>query len=173
MNAFHHTALSFTAQNLGAGNLKKMKKIFLMCLGLVTLTGVLFGGAAYLFAEPLLGVYIRKSDIAMAFGVERLQIIALTYFICGMMDVMTGVLRGMGASFIPMIICLVGACGTRVLWVNTIFKMEGNHTFTVLFQSYPVSWILTVVAQLIFYAYLYYNTIHKRKRLMNEGDSLL
>ncbi len=166
MNAFHHTALAFTAQNLGAGNTKKMKKIFVLCLVLVTLTGFLFGGVAYLFSRQLLGIYITKSEVAMAFGIERLQIIALTYFICGMMDVMTGVLRGMGASFIPMIICLVGACGTRVLWVNTLFKMDGNHTFTVLFRSYPISWILTVVAQLVFYAYLYYTTIRKKhKRL--------
>lgn len=174
MNAFHHTALAFTAQNLGAGNLRKLKKIFLMCIGLVTLTGLAFGGAAYIFSEGLLGIYIRESAEATAFGTERLQIIALTYFICGVMDVMSGVLRGLGSSFIPMIICLVGACGVRVLWVNTVFKMEGNHSFTVLFQSYPVSWILTVIAQVIFFIYLYHKIVHpKPHKLLREEDSVL
>ena len=79
-----------------------------------------------------------------------------------MMDVMSGLLRGMGTSFVPMLICLVGACGTRVLWVNTIFKMEGKHTFSVLFQSYPVSWLLTVSAQLIFFLYVYRKIVHKK-----------
>ena len=173
MNSFHHTALAFTAQNLGAGNLAKLKRIFWMCLGLVSATGFIFGGVAYIFSDNLLGIYINQSEIALAFGTERLQIIALTYFICGMMDVMSGILRGMGSSFIPMLICLLGACGTRVLWVNTVFAMEGNHTFTVLFRSYPVSWILTVVAQLIFYVYLYYKTVHKPKMLLAKGESIL
>ena len=173
MNSFHHTALAFTAQNLGAGNLAKLKRIFWTCLGLVTATGLIFGGAAYIFSDNLLGIYINKSDVALAFGTERLQIIALTYFICGMMDVMSGVLRGMGSSFIPMIICLLGACGTRIVWVNTVFAMKGNHTFTVLFRSYPVSWILTVTAQMIFYGYLYYKTVHKPKMLLAKGESVL
>ncbi len=173
MNSFHHTALAFTAQNLGAGNLKKLKKIFGMCLLLVSATGLLFGGAAYLFSKDLLGIYIKKSEVAMTFGVERLEIIALTYFLCGMMDVMSGVLRGMGASFIPMIICLLGACGTRILWVNTVFAMEGNHSFPVLFRSYPLSWLLTVAAQMIFYVYLYYKTVHKPKSLLSSEDSVL
>jgi Na+-driven multidrug efflux pump len=85
-----------------------------------------------------------------------------------MMDVMSGLLRGMGSSFIPMLICLVGACGTRVLWVNTIFKMEGNHTFKVLFSSYPVSWVLTVTAQLIFFAYLYRKIVHPKRKHTEE-----
>jgi len=159
MNAFHHTALAFTAQNLGAGKLRKLKKIFGLCIGLVVITGVLFGGMAYLFADNLLGIYIRESEVAMRFGLERLTIIAFTYFFCGVMDVMSGVLRGMGSSFIPMVICLLGACGVRILWVNTVFAMEGNHSFTVLFRSYPVSWILTITAQLIFYVYLYHINI--------------
>jgi len=171
MNSFHHTALAFTAQNLGAGKKDRIKKIFFLCQGMVIATGVLFGAAAYFFSDNLLGIYIKESQVAMQFGAERLQIIALTYFLCGMMDVMSGMLRGLGSSFIPMLICLVGACGTRVLWVNTIFKMSGNHTFTVLFRSYPVSWLLTVSAQLLFFFYVYRKTVHSKKETL-LGDNL-
>lgn len=164
MNSFHHTALAFTAQNLGAGKKERIKKIFFMCQGMVIATGIAFGMVAYFFSDELLGIYIKDSAVALQFGNERLQIIALTYFICGMMDVMSGLLRGLGSSFIPMLICLVGACGTRVLWVNTIFKMEGNHTFAVLFRSYPISWVLTVTAQLIFFLYIYRKIVHPKNK---------
>lgn len=168
MNSFHHTALAFTAQNLGAGRKDRIKKIFFLCQGMVVATGALFGAVAFLFSDELLGIYIQQSEVAMQFGTERLQIIALTYFVCGMMDVMSGLLRGMGSSFIPMLICLVGACGTRILWVNTIFKMDGNHTFKVLFSSYPVSWVLTVTAQLVFFAYLYRKIVHPKNKRLEE-----
>ena len=168
MNSFHHTALAFTAQNLGAGRKDRIKKIFFLCQGMVVATGALFGAVAFLFSDGLLGIYIQQSEVALQFGTERLQIIALTYFVCGMMDVMSGLLRGMGSSFIPMLICLVGACGTRVLWVNTIFKMDGNHTFKVLFSSYPVSWVLTVTAQLVFFAYLYRKIVHSKNKRLEE-----
>ena len=162
MNAFHSTALAFTAQNLGAGNYRKLKKIFFACVGIVAAMGILFGSAMYVFAEGLLHIYIHDSAIAIDYGIRRLQAVSLPYFLCGVMHVMSGVLRGMGSSFIPMLICLIGACGTRIIWVNTVFALEGNHSFEVLFQSYPLSWILTVSAQLLFYLYVYYKTVIKR-----------
>ena len=131
-------------------------------MGIVAAMGILFGIAMYVFAEGLLHIYIHDSAIAIDYGIRRLQAVSLPYFLCGVMHVMSGVLRGMGSSFIPMLICLIGACGTRIIWVNTVFALEGNHSFEVLFQSYPLSWILTVSAQLLFYLYVYYKTVIKR-----------
>ena len=169
MNAFHSTALAFTAQNLGAGNNKKLKKVFFACVGTVAVMGIVFGTCMYVFAGGLLHIYIRDSAVAMTYGIKRLQAVSLPYFLCGVMHVMSGLLRGMGSSFIPMLICLVGACGTRIVWVNTVFKMEGNHSFEILFQSYPLSWILTVAAQLLYYLYVYYVTVYKRNTDCDQG----
>ena len=82
---------------------------------------------------------------------RRLRVIAGTYALCGMMDVMVGVLRGIGYSILPMAVSLIGACGFRILWLATIFKMDGYHTITVIYLSYPISWILTFAAHVVCY----------------------
>ena len=90
------------------------------------------------------------SDVA--FGMTRLQIIALTYFLCGIMDTMVGVLRGMGYAMVPTIISVVGVCGFRILWLVTIFAWYP--TVEILFLSYPVSWVLTALAQFVSYVFI-------------------
>ena len=98
---------------------------------------------------------------AIYYGMIRLQIIALTYFTCGIMDVFSGSLRGMGASLGPTVICLTGVCGVRILWIYTIFRMEEFHKLNILFYSYPVSWAITVMAQFILF-------LHLRKKILRQ-----
>ena len=83
------------------------------------------------------------------YGLNRLKIIAVTYFICGMMDVMVGGLRGLGASIVPMIVSLLGACAFRVVWIFTIF--QASRTLQTLYLSYPVSWTITLMAHVVTY----------------------
>ncbi len=146
MNALHQTALSFTGQNMGAKNYKRIFKIMWICLGLVTVIGLVLGNLAYLFGEQLVGIYSPDAEV-IHYGVNRLFVICTTYFLCGLMDVIVGVLRGMGYAIMPMIVSLTGACGLRVLWVFTVFA--ANRSLFVLYLSYPVTWTVTFVAHMI------------------------
>lgn len=147
-NSFHQAAINFAGQNVGAGRNDRLPKVAVTCCALSALVSLLLGCTAYGFGPTLLGLYTTApSDIA--FGMQRLRIIALTYFLCGFMDTMVGVLRGMGYAMVPTIISVAGVCGFRILWLATIFAWDP--TPEVLFFSYPVSWIITGLAQLISY----------------------
>ena len=106
--------------------------------------GLILGFAATYFGPQLLSLYIEADDpnfaAVVSAGMERLKVIMPTYFLCGIMEVCVGMMRGLGYSVTPMIISLVGACGLRLLWVATVFSMEQYHTLFVLYLSYPVSW---------------------------------
>jgi putative MATE family efflux protein len=166
MNAFHQTALNFTGQNLGAGQYKRMRKVLWICLSCVMVAGMAVGGGAYLLREPLLRVYIVDSPNAaqaIAAGAERMMYICLPYFILGMMDVTTGVLRGLGSSFAPMIISVLGVCGFRIGWIYTVFAADP--TPGTLFISYPVSWAITFACQLMAFILIYRRNIAPRSTL--------
>ncbi len=152
MNAFHQTALSFTGQNMGAKNLQRVKKILQICLMCVAITGLLMGSMGLFFGKELLGIYSDDSNV-IAFGYRRMVVIFSTYFLCGTMDVMVGSLRGMGYSIMPMIVSLLGACGLRIIWIFSIFKM--NHTPEVLYISYPVSWFITFSVHVLCFILVY------------------
>lgn len=155
MNAFHQSALTFGGQNCGAKKPDNVHKVAKYCLLDVTVAGLLAGNLAYLLGPYLLQLYITDSPEAIAFGLMRMSIVSVIYFLCGLQDVMTGLLRGMGASFVPMLISVIGVCGVRLLWINTIFQMEQFHTLRGLFISYPVSWILVFAAELVAYFVLW------------------
>ena len=90
--------------------------------------------------RQLLSLFSPDPEVIQV-GIDRLRVVVLPYFLCGAMDVMTGSLRGIGYSLLPMIISLMGACVFRIIWVMTIFA--ANHTMDCLLMSYPVTWALT------------------------------
>lgn len=155
LNAFHQTAVNFIGQNVGAGQYKRVAKILRICLGSVFVVGVVFGTLVYISGPALLSVYITDSKEAIAYGMIRLAYICLSYFLCGLMDVSTGALRGMGASFVPMLISVLGVCGFRIAWIYTIFQIESFHTPQCLYSSYPVSWSITFLCQIIAFVIIY------------------
>ena len=145
MNAFYHTSLTFTGQNLGARKPHRIPRILLTCIALSVTISITLSGLMYVFREPLLALYRPGAPEAQAYGGLRMSIIVLTYFLCGIMEVFTGSLRGMGASLTPMLISLVGACVTRVIWIYTVFA--AMPTLKVLYLCYPVSWLFTIFMQ--------------------------
>lgn len=146
MNAFYQTALSFVGQNYGAGKFKRIKKVAVICVGLVIVVGILLGNTAILLNKPLLSLYGTSGE-ELAYGMLRLSIICSTYFLCGIMDVLVGILRGMGYAIMPMIISLSGACLLRIVWIMTIFSHF--RTLGVLYASYPVTWTVTASVHFI------------------------
>lgn len=155
MNAFHQTAVNFVGQNTGAQQYQRVKKILWICLGCVTAVGLCAGLTVYSFGEQLLSIYITDSREAISYGMIRMAYLCLPYFLCGLMDVSTGALRGMGASFVPMLISVLGVCGIRIGWIYTIFQIPQFHTPQCLYFSYTVSWFATFAAQLIAFFIVY------------------
>ena len=166
MNAFHQTALNFTGQNVGAGQYKRVKKILWICLACVSVMGIAVGSTVYLLRDPLLRIYIVESPNAaqaIAAGAERMLYVCVPYFILGLMDVTTGVLRGLGSSVAPMIISVLGVCGFRIGWIYTVFAADP--TPGTLFFSYPVSWLLTFLCQLAACLWIYRRRVSTYTRL--------
>ncbi len=160
MNAFYQTTLTFTGQNVGAGNYARVRKVFQTCLWLVIAFGVFFGVGVCLLGEPLLSIYINDAPDAILYGMNRLSHICLIYFMCGMMEVVVGALRGMGLSFSAMLISVLGVCGFRMLFVLFIFPISQFHNLRSLYISYPISWTICIVADMI----IFYIVLHKRKK---------
>lgn len=154
MNAFQQTATNFTGQNYGAKKFKRIERITFLCLGLVTLVGLASGSLCYAFGRTLLGIYITDSPTAIEYGILRMGYIALPYFLDGVMEVMTGVLRGMGRSALPMAVTVLGVCVFRIIWIFTVFSVPQYHTLNVLYLSYPVSWVITFTVEFLVYLLL-------------------
>ena len=149
MNSFHQAAVNFIGQNAGAHKFDRIKKIFPVCLASVAVAGLVTGVSVCVFGEPLLSIYITDSTEAISHGIVRLTYLCIPYFLCGLMDVSTGALRGLGSSFISMVISVLGVCGIRIMWIYTIFQIPQYHTQECLFLSYTFSWLTTFLIQLI------------------------
>ena len=162
MNSLHQTCISFTSQNFGAGKFKRIKKVLINCLVIVAITGLVLGNSAYFFGKYLLSAYNNEAEV-ISYGLIRLSIISTMYFLCGLMDVMVGAMRGIGYSILPMIVSLVGACGLRILWIYTVFVKF--RTLDILFISYPVTWTITFLSHLV----CYYIVTKKYKDKFREG----
>ena len=149
MNSCYQSTLSFTSANLGAGKYERINKILRCGLFCVVAVWAILGlGVAMTFSRPLLSIY-TSGDEAIEAGVRRMMYVCGTYFLCGIMDVMVGSLRGMGYSVTPMIVSLLGACGLRLVWLATVVQIEQFHTPDTVYLSYSVSWVITVAAHVI------------------------
>jgi len=152
MNSLYHTNISVTSQNLGARKPKRMLKSLAICECISISVGLFLAAVTYTFGTPLLSIYTDNPE-AIAFGLYRVIYLGIPYFICGAMDVMVGSLRGMGSSVLPAISSILGCCGVRIIYINTIFKMYP--TPEVLFLVYPVSWLFTLIMHSIFLVFQY------------------
>lgn len=148
MSAFHQAAVSFTGQNAGARKYERINKILYTALSYVLVVGLIFCVIYLVFGRDLLSFYTDSSDVIEA-GIRRLVIIACSYAICGMMDVVVGSLRGLGYSVMPMVVSLVGVCALRLIWIATVFQLEEFHRIEIIYYTYPVSWTITLAAHLI------------------------
>jgi len=148
MNAFYQANLSFTSQNYGAGKYKRIDKILVRGVICAACVGILTGGACYLFGPQLLSLYTDSAEVIAA-GMVKLSIVALPYFLCGIMESIVGSLRGMGYTVFPMLVTLAGSCLLRIVWLQTVFRIEQFHTIETIYIIYPISWIVTEIAHLI------------------------
>lgn len=162
MNAFHQASITFTGQNYGAGKIERIPKVLCAAQICVIMTGILLGRSAVLFSPVLMGLY-STSEAVINIGIERIAWVCGTYALCGMMDVMVGVLRGMGYSIMPMIVSLIGACGLRIIWIFTAFQMERFHKPMYLYATYPASWSITFLIHVICFMVVWKKVSRKKK----------
>ncbi|MDE7239304.1 MAG: MATE family efflux transporter, partial [Lachnospiraceae bacterium] len=148
----YQTALTFIGQNYGAGEKKRILRVLFYCQGIVIVVGTLLGNLAVVFGKELLSIYSGTKEVVEA-GLIRMRYICRFYALCGVMDVMVGALRGLGYSVMPMIVSLVGACGLRLIWIATVFRM--NRTLGTLYFSYIVTWTITAAVHIICFAAAY------------------
>lgn len=151
INAVTQACMSFTSQNFGAAKYKRMDKVLADCLILTVSVGLVLGCGAYLFGGDILKIYTKDAEV-IACGIEILSITTVPYFLCGIMDLFPGALRGMGYSAVPMILSIIGTVGIRVLWIFVFFPH--NRSLSFLFISYPASWIATIVMQVLCYYFV-------------------
>ena len=150
MNSFYQACISFISANVGARRYERINRILVRAQACVVVTGMLLGGYAYLDSHRLISLYTNSQAVIEA-GKIRMMYVSLPYFLCGMMDVMVGALRGLGYAVLPMIVSLVGACGLRLAWIFTFFRMPRFHETRFLYFTYPLSWTVTFLAHVVCY----------------------
>ncbi len=154
MNSLHQAAITFTSQNFGAKQYKRIKTVCFECMGIVAAVGLVMGALMRFFGPQLLSIY-TDNPIEIEFGVLRMNVIALTYFMCGTMDVMVGMLRGIGHSITPTVVSISCVCGFRIVWILTVFNAykSASHSVTeclvMLFISYPISWLAATLTHVL------------------------
>lgn len=146
VNAVTQACMSFTSQNYSVGKQKRMDRVLVDCMILSAGVAGLLGVGAYMLGQQLLGIYTSDGEVIRC-GLEILSITTVPYFLCGIMDLIPGALRGMGHSAVPMVLSIIGTVGTRVLWIYVFFPQHRSLYF--LFISYPGSWIATIVMQAV------------------------
>lgn len=164
VNGFHQAAVNYIGQNVGAQQYDRVKKIFKLCVLYASLAGLLVGGALTIFRRPLLSIYITDSQQALEVGMIRVFFTSAPYFLYGLLDAAAGSLRGLGASTISMLISVLGICGSRLLWIFTVFQIPELHTPICLYSSYPISWILTAIAEFVVFPIIF-RRMAERSRL--------
>ena len=146
INSVTQACMSFTSQNYGVRKFKRMDKVLIDCAILSVGASLVFGCGAYRFGDKVLMIYTNSEDVIKC-GVGILSITTVPYFLCGIMDLFPGALRGMGYSLVPMILSVIGTVGMRIFWIFVIFP--SHRTLYDLFISYPASWTATIIMQVI------------------------
>ncbi len=143
-NSISNTVTNFTSQNYGASKPDRIKKTGLIGIVLSVSVCAAIGLTGLAFSDTLLGFY-TDDPTALLFGKKRMLIICLSQSICSLMEITTGLLRGIFKPVPAMISSIAGVCVFRIVWIETVFSL--HHDFTVLYLSYPISWLLSFIVQ--------------------------
>lgn len=148
MNAVSLSSLAFVSQNLGAGNYERIKKTLWYAIGVVVAVGIIVSGII-LAISPFICSFIADSPQVAEYAMVRIVIISTTYFLCGIMDVLSNSLRGLGKSTLAMSLTLIGTCLLRIIYVSTIVVWYKN--LNVLYMVYPISYVVSILMFVIAY----------------------
>lgn len=170
IDCFAVANVSFTGQNYGAKKIDNIRKCFWLCFLWMSIFWVGCFSISMLFHNNLFEIFIEEEenlilDNALLAGFERLKILVSTYLLDGLMSLMGSYLKGLKRSVEPAIITMVGCCGTRIVFLLTLFKMDYFHTVFWLYAAFPISWTLVC---LVYIPIILYNEKRQFKLLMEE-----
>ena len=172
MNSYLHAAMTFTGQNYGAKKPERIKKSIIYAVIQVTVIGIVGGQLLNLFSEPLASLYIDVNDpnkeAVLKAAMELMSFMLAVYFMCGIMDTLSGALRGLGYSVIPMIVSIGAICVLRAIWVFCVFPTEQFHSLIGIYTIYPISWFLGL-SSLAIALFILYNKV--KRQLTEEALS--
>ncbi len=179
MNSIYQTAMTFAGQNVGAEKIERVKRVGFIAVAVVVITGLVIGGICVLLGDSLLSIYVNEPDHAVheqvfSAGKLRLTVIGTTYFLCGVMEVLSGLMRGMGKPIIPMIVSIIGSCVLRIVWIIVVCNVIFPGQIEWLFIAYPVTWIITSSAHLFCCVKTYKHLIRQRNArnaLLDEAEA--
>jgi len=163
MNGFFQATLTFTGQNVGARNYRRIRKTAYISLACSVTVGAVLGVVARIFGPHLLSVYITDSPESIEKGLIRMSTVCILYFINGFMNIPSYGLRGMGYSIVPMAISVFGICGIRLIWIYTVFPIPQYHTLQSLYFTYPLTWIVTAIGHWTMYFIVSRKIINKMR----------
>ena len=152
MAAFYTAGASFIGQNYGAGLMDRVKKTYHISLFYSFVIGNIIGLSLYIFGVPFLRIFTTDQAVVEA-GMYRLSIMALSYGFSAFMDDSIAASRGLGKSFIPTVIVILGSCVFRIIWIFTVFAFF--KTVTSLYLLYIFSWTITGIAEMIYFNRIY------------------
>ena len=164
MNAVALSCLAFVSQNYGARKFDRIRTVVRQSVLLVTVIGLVIGGGVILFSAQLCGLITDDAEI-IRIAQNRLYILASTYFTCGIMDVLSNFMRGLGKSTTAMIVSLSGSCLFRIIWLKTVYLL--NPTIEMVYIVYPISWVLTIGVYMI----MYFPTLNRAKREIAKAEA--
>ena len=167
MNSIYQTAMTFAGQNVGAEKIERVKRVGFIAVAVVVVTGVIIGGVCLIFSDNLLSIYVNEPDpvihdMVFSAGRLRLDMICTTYFLCGIVEVLSGLMRGMGKPVIPMVVSVIGSCALRIVWIITVCNIIFPGKIEWLYLAYPVTWIITSSAHLVCCIKTYKHLIRQR-----------
>lgn len=152
MAAFYTGCTSFIGQNYGAGKRDRILKSYLVALTYSFVFGLVLGLALLGCADIFLSVFTDSPAVIEA-GRQRLQVMCFSYAISAFMDCTIAAARGLNKTIVPTVMVILGSCVFRIFWVYVIFPIQG--TTTLLYLLYPVSWVITAVAEIIYFIFAY------------------
>ena len=152
MAAFYTACSTFMGQNLGAAKRDRVLKSYFVGLAYSFAAGAVLGAALFSFGREFLSLF-ANDEAVIAAGLERTRIMAFSYAFSAFMDCTIAACRGIGKSFVPTVIVIIGSCVFRVAWIYTVFAHF--RTIPSLYLLYIFSWVITAVAEIVCFAVSY------------------
>jgi putative MATE family efflux protein len=152
INSISSAIVSFVGQNYGARNFKRIKRVITCGFILSFIASMIMTATLLIFGAQLSSLYTSDTQI-IEYAVQKLWVIMPLYFTAGFYEILIGALRGMNKNFITMIVSLFCICIFRIIWVNTACKWI--HEPYMLYLSYPISWALNFIIDLIVFIVVY------------------
>ena len=143
-NSLYHATLTFVGQSVGARRYERIRPVVLTAVAVVTVVGLSLSSVVLLFGPELISIFSPGNPEVSRIGMIRILYLGVPYFLAGIMEIGSGLLRGLGRSIHSMVVAIMGSCVFRVIWILTVFAYF--RSLESLYLSYPISWALTAAA---------------------------